>query len=172
MKPYLPLRLIAMIFSLALLASLQACGDASSKSLAAAPPPPPRTTAVYTLTPQHSVALGPNASVTLDRVNDSRCQPGKVCVWAGYLSYSLTLHGPAGDTSFVLADAMPGVARSTTQQGLSFALENNDDEIATPSARAAASTPPDYRLSLRVTVATNQTATRPATRPRDLHDPT
>jgi len=171
MKPILPFRLMTFIFGLALLASLQACGDASSKSLAAAPPPP-RTTAVYTLTPQHSVALGPNASVTLDHVNDSRCQPGKVCVWAGYLSYSMTLHGPAGDTSFVLADAMPGVARSTTQQGLSFALENNAGEIAATPTKAAASTPPDYRLSLRVTVATNQTVTRPATRSRDLHDPT
>lgn len=170
MKPALPLRLMTLIAGLALLASLQACGDATSKSLAAAaPPPPPRTTAVYTLQPRQTVALGPNASVTLDHVNDSRCQPGKVCVWAGYLSYSLTLRGPTGDTSFVLADAMPGVARTTTQQGLTFALENNDAETPTVADAAASTTAPDYRLSLRVTVSATQTATRLATRPSDLH---
>jgi hypothetical protein len=156
MKPSLLFRLMTLLSGLTLLASLQACGDASSKSLAAAPPPP-RTSAVYTLMPRQSVALGPNASVTLDHVNDSRCQPGKVCVWAGYLSYSLTLHGPAGETSFVLADAMPGVARSTTLQGLTFALENNDGEMAT----AAGATAPDYRVSLRVTLSATQLATRP-----------
>jgi len=164
MQPSLPLRLMSFIFSLALLASLPACGDASRKSLAAAPPPP-RTTAVYTLAPRQTVELGPNASVTLDHVNDSRCQPGKVCVWAGYLSYSLTLRGPAGETSFVLADAMPGVPRATTLQGLSFALENNDDETATAASPAAR----DYRLSFRVTVAATQTVARLATRPSDLH---
>jgi len=168
MKPYLPLRLMPLIASLIVLMSLPACGDASRKSLAAAPPP--RTSAVYTLVPRQSVALGPHASVTLDHVNDSRCQPGKVCVWAGYLSYSLTLHGPAGDSSFVLADAMPGIARATTQQGLSFALENNDGESAPVANPAAGSTAPDYRLSFRVTVSATQTATRPATRPHDLHD--
>lgn len=162
----LPRQLLAAALALSmliLLVSLQACGDASRKSPLTASPPP-RTSAVYTLAPQQTVALGPNASVRLDRVNDSRCQPGKVCVWAGYLSYSLTFHGPSGDASFVLADAMPGVARTVTQQGLTFALENNEEAAVAGAAASAGPAAPDYRVSLRVTI--------PATRPRDLHDHT
>jgi hypothetical protein len=98
------------------------------------------------LRPGQSVALpavdGRPASLRLDHVNDSRCRPNKVCVWKGYISYSFTYRQGEADSSFVLAEDMPGASKTVTQNGLTFAL------LDSPSARSE--TTPDYRVSLRV----------------------
>lgn len=98
------------------------------------------------LRPGQSVALpavdGQPASLRLDHVNDSRCRPNKVCVWKGYISYSLTYRRGEAENSFVLAEDMPGASKSATQNGWTFSL------VGLPSATSESET--DYRVSLRV----------------------
>lgn len=98
------------------------------------------------LRPGQSVAMpavdGQPASLRLDRVNDSRCRPNKVCVWKGYISYSFTYRQGDADSSFVLAEDMPGASKSASQNGWTFTL------VGLPSARNE--TEQDYRVSLRV----------------------
>jgi len=143
--PRLPLnRIAAPLCLLASLAGLASCGV--SQRTPAEPATPPRTSAVYVLTPGATVALAPNASIKLERVNDSRCRTGAVCVWHGYISYSFVLRTKAGSTPFVLAEQMPGAANSATQQGLRFTLDGM--EPAEPPAINTAV--PDYRVSLKV----------------------
>jgi hypothetical protein len=114
----------------------------------AAPAAPPRTSASYTLSAGQSVALTPNASLKLERVNDSRCKTGAVCVWEGYISYSFVLTNNGNNSSFVLSEKMPGAANTITQQGLRFTLEGV--EPAEPPALNAPA--PTYRVSLRVEI--------------------
>lgn len=137
-------QLIAIPVLLPALAGLYACGSNSSKAAAA----PPRTSAVYALAPGQSVMLAPGTSVRLDRVNDSRCAPGQVCVWDGYLSYRFMLASAGASSSFVLADHMPGASRSVRQGGLTFTLESGDTQLADASPAQT----PDYRVNLRVSI--------------------
>lgn len=126
---------------LACAAALNACGG-----VAGAPPPQPRGDAVYTLRTGQGVAVAPDATLTLERVNDSRCRTGAVCVWAGHISFSFALGGQDGATRFVLAEAMPGAAPSVTLRRLTFTLLG-----FTPAAPPALDAPaPDYRVSVRV----------------------
>ena len=140
-------QLVALPALAAGLAALYACGSAASQSGAApAAQPAARASAVYVLAPGQSVAVAPGTTLRLDRVNDSRCRKGAVCVWAGYISYSLTLRGAAGERSFVLAEDMPGGARTQSANGVGVTLVGV--EPADPAALRAP--PPDYRVSLRV----------------------
>jgi len=110
---------------------------------------PARTSASYALRQGETVTLAKGTTLTLERINDSRCKQGAVCVWAGYISYTFALAGPQGKQSIVLAENMPNAAPTATQQGLTFALEKLEPP-APPALDAAA---PDYRVSLRVTIA-------------------
>ena len=110
--------------------------------------PPQRTSASYVMTQGQTVALAPGVTLRLERINDSRCKQGAVCVWAGYISYSFVLHDQQGDTSFVLAEDMPGASKSATRHGLSFTLTGLQP-AEPPAMRAPA---PEYRVSLRVTI--------------------
>lgn len=102
--------------------------------------------ASYVLRAGQSVLVAPAARLKLERINDSRCRTGAVCVWAGYISYSFTLRGKNGTSRFVLSDSMPGAARSATRQKMTFTLVSVAPQ-APPAVDAAA---PDYRVTLLV----------------------
>lgn len=111
--------------------------------------PPSRTSENYVLAQGQSVTLAPATTLKLERINDSRCKAGAVCVWAGHISYRFVLTDKQGDTSFVLAEDMPGATKSVTRKGLVFTLQGL--EPAEPPPLKAP--PPDYRVSLRVNIA-------------------
>jgi hypothetical protein len=86
-------------------------------------------------------------AVRLERVNDSRCRTGAVCVWAGYISFSFVLQQPDGSTSnFVLSDSMPNGSPTATHNGLNFTLAGFTPEQV-PAKNDLA---PDYQVSLKV----------------------
>jgi hypothetical protein len=101
---------------------------------------------VYVLTQDQSVAVTPAIRIKLVRINDSRCKQGAVCVWPGYISYTFSLIGKKGSSTFVLAENMPGGRKSITRQKLMFTLVRVDPEQ--PPAVDAPT--PNYRVSLRV----------------------
>ena len=109
---------------------------------------PRKTSASYALRQGESVTLAPGTTLKLERINDSRCKKGAVCVWAGYISYTFTLTNPAGSHEFVLAENMPNAGPSVTQEGLTFALENHEP----PAPTALHAPAPDYRVNVRVTI--------------------
>ena len=88
---------------------------------ASAPPSdiPPLST--LTLLPHQAAPLGRQASVRVDRVEDSRCPPAVQCVWAGLLRYHLTLLGGAAPERFTLDQRAPSFA-SRQIPGLTVAL--------------------------------------------------
>jgi hypothetical protein len=140
------------------MAMLYACGAASGNSRATGANANKPFNATYVLQQGASAVITPAATqgiaggataptVKLERVNDSRCRVGAVCVWAGYISYSFTLTKPDGTTSnFVLSDSMPNGKPSVTQDGLTFTLAGVEPQ-AVPAKNEPA---PDYRVSLRV----------------------
>ena len=161
MKTTILRQLIVLPVLVALMGMLHACGSASGMGRAAVAPAAQRFTATYVLQQGGSVAIAQAATpglagasatasapvVKLERVNDSRCRVGAVCVWAGYISYSFTLTGADGATSnFVLSDSMPNGTPSVTQNGLTFTLAGVEPQ-AVPAKNEAA---PDYRVSLRI----------------------
>lgn len=119
---------------------------------------PRKTSASYALRQGDSVLLAPGTRLTLERVNDSRCKQGAVCVWAGYISYTFTLTGRNGTRNFVLAENMPNAKAAITQDGLTFALE----KLEPPEPPELHAPAPDYRVSLRVSI-NQQTARPPST---------
>lgn len=134
---------------LAGLSALNACGvGQSSAATAQRQQVQQRTSAVYTLTPGQTIALTPSANIKLERVNDSRCRTGAVCVWKGYISYSFTLTSNGASSSFVLAEDMPGGTNSVMQQGLRFTLAGVEPAEPPPLDALA----PTYRVSLRVEI--------------------
>jgi len=120
-----------------------------SMEVQAGQPKPRKTSASYTLRQGESVMLAPGTQLKLERVNDSRCKQGAVCVWAGYISYSFTLTSRRGASNFVLAEDMPNAQPVVTQDGLTFALE----KLTPPEPPALHAPVPDYRVSLRVSIA-------------------
>ena len=139
-------RLICLGMAGLVLAIAAACG--SPRSTEDGNRPAPRTSANYQLGQGESVTLAPAVTLKLERVNDSRCKKGAVCVWAGYISYSFVLSDKQGDTTFVLAEDMPGASKSLTRNGLTFTLLGLEP-AEVPALKAAA---PNYRVSLRVNI--------------------
>jgi hypothetical protein len=130
---------------LALLLALAGCGARASDGAPPAPPAPANLTVA--LTQGQSATVAPGAVLRLERVNDSRCRVGAVCVWAGYISYSFTLTKGGASAGFVLAADMPGASKSASQGGLTFTLLGVDPD-SVPHMKAPV---PDYRVSVRVT---------------------
>jgi len=158
MKKTISRQLIVLPLLAAIMAMLYACGAASGTGRQASAAPA-RFTNTYILRQGASVALTPAAVpamagavsnapiVRLERVNDSRCRVGAVCVWAGYISYSFTLSQPGGAASnFVLSDSMPNGTSSITQNGLTFTLAGVEPQVV-PGKNDPS---PDYRVSLKV----------------------
>lgn len=141
-------RLICLGMASLVLAVAAACSSTRSTAEDSASRPPPRTSASYVLAPGEIVTLAPAVTLKLERINDSRCKKGAVCVWAGYISYSFVLADKQGNTSFVLAEDMPGASKSLTRNGLTFTLQGLDP--AEPPAMKAPA--PHYRVSLRVNI--------------------
>ena len=141
MKPFVPL-LIAI--PLLLGGFLLRTGGAASSEPQQSAPKSLDTTVVLNLGQTVPMPSGEHASLRLDRINDSRCRPGKVCVWKGYVSYSFTYReGDAGNT-FVLAEDMPGASKSATEGGLTFTLAETgvDNQV---SLRVSNISPPSAR---------------------------
>lgn len=135
-------QLVALPMVLLALTVLRACGAGLAARDALAAP----VSATVVLGQGQSVTIAPGSTLRLERVNDSRCRVGVVCVWAGYISYSFSLNQGAANTSFVLAEDMPGGVKSVTQNGWTFTLAGVE-----PAAVPAKLAPtPDYRVSLRV----------------------
>jgi hypothetical protein len=159
MKKTILRQLVVLPLLAAIMAMLYACGAASGAGRQASLAPL-RFTTTYVLRQGGSVAITPAAApamvggaagaapvVRLERVNDSRCRAGDVCVWAGYISYSFTLIPPdGGNNNFVLSDSMPNGTPSVTLRGLTFTLAGVEPQ-AVPAKNEPA---PDYRVSLKV----------------------
>lgn len=159
MKSTILRQLFVLPLLTAIMAMLYACGAASGAGRATGDASANKIfTNLYVLqqgasaviTPADALGIAGGAAapiVKLERVNDSRCRVGAVCVWAGYISYSFTLTKPDGSTSnFVLSDSMPDGKTSVTQDGLTFTLAGVEPQ-AVPAKNEAA---PDYRVSLKV----------------------
>jgi hypothetical protein len=136
---------------LASLAGQSAWGNAAGQAAGQAAANP--GAASYVLRAGQSILVAPGTKLTLDRINDSRCRTGAVCVWAGYISYSFILKGKSGASRFVLSDSMPGAARSATRQKITFTLVS----VAPQAPPAVDAATPDYRVTLQV----NPLAPRP-----------
>jgi len=157
MKKTILRQLIVLPLLAAIMAMLYACGAATGAGRQAAIAPV-RFNNTYLLRQGASVAITPGAPamegvaagapvLRLERVNDSRCRTGDVCVWAGYISYSFTLTKPGGEASnFVLSDSMPNGKTSVALDGLTFTLAGVEPQ-AVPAKNEPA---PDYRVSLKV----------------------
>lgn len=158
MKTTILRQLIVLPMLAAVMAALHACGSTSgnSSSRAAAPAAFSQT---YVLRQGSSAIITPAATtggasmassapvVRLERVNDSRCRSGAVCVWAGYISFSFVLLRPDGGASnFVLSDSMPNGSTTAAHSGLNFTLAGY-----TPQQVPGKNDPaPDYQVSLKV----------------------
>lgn len=154
MKKTIFRQLIVLPLLVAVMAALHACGAASGVRAT-----PAAFTAVYTLRQGASAVITPAATggnagaaanapvVRLERVNDSRCRTGAVCVWAGYISFSFALTQPNGTTSsFVLSDNMPNGTPTVRRDGLTFTLAGFQPQ----QVPAKNEEPPDYQVSLKV----------------------
>lgn len=133
--------LLPLLF--ACLAMLAGCGAAGSAGDAENTP----RSVTHVLSPGQQVAITATDTLKLERVNDSRCRKGAVCVWKGYVSYSFSLINKAGATDVVLSDSMPGGASSVTLKHLTFTLLDVDP--ATPPALNAEQ--PVYRVKVKIT---------------------
>lgn len=140
--PHTYRRLLLPLF-IACLAVLAGCGAPSSASDAENTP----RTVTQVLTPGQQVPITATDTLKLERVNDSRCRKGAVCVWKGYVSYSFTLIGKTANTDITLSDSMPGGASSVTVNHLTFTLLDVDPD--TPPAMNAAE--PTYRVKVKIT---------------------
>lgn len=152
MKTTILRQLIVLPLLAAAMAALHACGSAAAVHRAAPAP----FSATYVLRQGASVALTPAVSaglaatapvLRLERVNDSRCRAGAVCVWAGYISFSFVLTQSDGaSSSFVLSDNMPNGSTSTSRNGMTFTLAGYEPR----HLPAKNETVPDYQVSLKV----------------------
>ena len=128
---------------IACLAVLASCGAAGSASDAENTP----RSVTHVLSPGQQVAITATDTLKLERVNDSRCRKGAVCVWKGYVSYSFSLINKAGATDIVLSDSMPGGTSSVSVNHLTFTLLDVDP--ATPPALHGEQ--PTYRVKVKIT---------------------
>ncbi|RZT04031.1 hypothetical protein SAMN05216319_4192 [Duganella sp. CF402] len=166
MKTTILRQFIVLPMLAAVMAALHACGSTggnsgnsggNNASRSATPAPFSQTYVLrqggsVVITP--AIAAGRSASmasaapvVRLERVNDSRCRTGAVCVWAGYISFSFTVQQPDGSASnFVLSDNMPNGSPNATRDGLNFALTGFTPQQV-PGKNDSA---PDYQVSLKV----------------------
>lgn len=159
MKTTILRQLIVLPLLAAVMAALHACGSTSGVAGVKRDSAPAPFTQTYVLRQGGSVVIAPAATAAgasvapaapvlrLERVNDSRCRAGAVCVWAGYISFSFALRHPDGSASnFVLSDNMPNGTPSVTRNGLSFTLAGFTPQEVPGKNEAA----PDYQVSLKV----------------------
>lgn len=85
---------------------------------AAAPTDDPVHAASITLLPEQSAPLSRSTTLRYDQVADSRCPTDVQCIWAGMVSYTLTLSTARGKQSFTLHQDAP----AATIKGLRIAI--------------------------------------------------
>lgn len=100
----------------------------------------------YPLTQGQTATLGPDVSLTLDSVSDSRCPPAVMCPTAGKLSYNFTLRARGSAESFTLSAEAP-TYRPAKLQGVSLALDGGDP----PSASREGEPKPAHNVTVQVT---------------------
>jgi hypothetical protein len=81
-------RFLRLALSTLLLAAVAACGAMPTLPMRGAQFDNPETYAVH-----ETRTYADGLSVTLDRIDDSRCKPNVQCIWAGELAPMLTLRG-------------------------------------------------------------------------------
>ena len=83
-----------------------------------------------TLHLNEEIIFNDGLTMTLVDINDSRCQTGVVCIWAGELAFQLKLLG--GDMNQETKIKLGTVtAKSVTQSGYTFTLDKADEATAT-----------------------------------------
>jgi hypothetical protein len=97
--PIAPMR--HLLLSCVLCTMLAACATA----------PPPPATGTFTLEPGQNMGLAPGLVVQFDGVDDSRCPPGVLCIWAGTLRYRFSIRqARAVPATFELSPAEPSAS--------------------------------------------------------------
>lgn len=100
----------------------------------------------YTLQPGQRIDLGGQASIAYDSFSDSRCPESMKCMWAGELTYRLTLHTGAATEQFSLGPSKPGYV-SQALGGARIAL----DPAKLPPVPPAGVAPANYPVTVSVT---------------------
>lgn len=100
----------------------------------------------YTLAPNQRIDLGGQATIAYDSFSDSRCPESMKCMWAGELTYRLTLHTPTATEQFSLGPSKP-VYVSQALGGARITL----DPIKVPPVPPAGVAPANYPVTLSVT---------------------
>ena len=98
-------RTLLLPLLIACLAVLAGCGAAGSAGDAENTP----RSVTHVLSPGEQVAITATDTLKLERVNDSRCRKGAVCVWKGYVSYRFSLLNSAGATDLGRQQLCPAV---------------------------------------------------------------
>jgi hypothetical protein len=77
------------------------------------------------------VSLTPGFSVTLVKINDSRCKPGVVCIWAGELSpvFNVSYGNEASESIQITLGTVR--EKQSTKNGYTFILQNATGTTAT-----------------------------------------
>jgi hypothetical protein len=76
-----------------------------------AAPAAPRPARTFMLERGARAEVAPGITITFEAVDDSRCPPGVLCVWAGKLSYRFSIRrGGAAPDTFSLSPGQPGAA--------------------------------------------------------------
>lgn len=132
-------RTLASLALASCISLLGACGASGGLGIPASEQiPSTRTSAAglqLSMTVGQAVPLSTDTTLTLERINDSRCKAGQVCVWAGYVSYTFKLSTASGTSTFTLSEAMPGGASTRQVDQLLFSLPGGDP-LAAPAAKA------------------------------------
>lgn len=85
---------------------------------------------LITLSINENIKFEDGLSITLSEINDSRCKPEMVCVWAGELSPTFTVMG--GNMGSLPQEIQLGAltAKEVTKNGYTFELKNVTENTA------------------------------------------
>lgn len=99
----------------------------------------------YPLSQGATAMLGNGASVTLDRVDDSRCPAGVMCTRAGSMAYHFILRAGERTERFTLSDDTPSYA-SVLLGGTTLSV----DPGPAPDAARESEPKPPHQVTLQV----------------------
>lgn len=99
--------------------------------------------ASITLLPGQSAALSRSTTLRYDAVADSRCPLDVRCVWAGMITYRLTLSTARGQESFALHKDAPAAALGRLRIAIGQAVE--------PPRGAASDAPAPHPVTFTIT---------------------
>jgi hypothetical protein len=102
--------------------------------------------ATLTLQPQQTLALSKTITLRYDRVVDTRCPKGVLCVWAGKVVYHFTLAGVGGTESFALEADKPRYL-SKVVKGVTIVLATTEP----PDVVAPGEPQPEHPVTVSIT---------------------